>query len=1632
MLTRFALFVVALMLPLRAQDVIISEFLADNEDGIADDDGTRQDWIELRNTTGSSASLAGHFLTDDALIPAKWPFPPVSIPAGGALIVWASEKDRRDPGRALHTNFKLARGGEYLALIKPDLTPASAFAPAYPPQYEDVSYGASQSQAPVTLIDKAASLRWLIPTAGTLDVNQGNNAAPWTTTTFNDTAWTTGPQPLVYGLLATDPYEAATVGGTNIEATFWVATPGTFRSSLYLRAPFTIADASAVGALKLRVRTDDAFIAYMNGVFIPVAEFNEPDSPVWNSVAPAEYPDVDPSPTAPESAWRTFTLSSSSLLTGNNVLCLHAFNVARNATVANNDFFIQAELTGTTSDGTLAGTYAYFTNPSPSGLNVNGVTAPGPSINGTTNNPTPPVVPALTAIADSQAQFSGTQGQSGWSYGYNAFAPFAAAPANVYDPATFTAFAGGSAAGAYNSNFTTPAAVAPFNYWTGSAWDLNTAGAAPWTLIGPLNTHPSDSTPATQPLHAVIRRYTATTAGSYVLNGYFTRPATTGNGTHGRVFHNSTELSSALVLGSTSFFAHPVTLAPGDTLDLVVDVGPTDDDASDTTISYLRIVEPPTATTTLLITAQVERTVRPVASVSLRFRVMYNAEVTVPMLDDGLNGDAVAGDRIYSARPDISLTTPGQMIRWRVVATDDLGNASTDPPYPDPADSPRYWGTIIADPSTATSQAPVLHWFPESGDGQAGTLIGSRSAVYYGGEFYDNIYTNRHGQSTGGFAKKSLNLNFNHDYGFRFDPAHKRTGGVDLLSNWADKSKIRNALMWEAYRLSGSPAHLSFPVRVQLNGSFYALYDLIENANDSYLERAGLDPAGALYKMYNTLNSASSGVEKKTRESENNTDLAALITGINTATALNTRRTYGYDNIDIPALVNYLAVTALTINNDQGHKNYYLFRDYDKTREWKVLPWDCDLSLGHTFTGNSFAANPPQLGAGYFDDLIDSGRSVQLGPINNLKLFCYNVPEINQMFVRRLRTLMDQWLVSETSTTGFFETRAAALLDQLDPPGLGTASDTWLDGQRWGVWTTGRNVANANGATTIAATAANFAATWALHNPRASAGRIIDPNGNPVTADAATSPYPTSLYYPGGTVTNAAAAPGPYSLTYAAQTYPPFGAGATSIHPFLKGRRLKLYDILNTFSDRDNSTATTTDRDFIPEAQPTVPDITFDAVEFNPATLGQDTEYFILKNNGTTHIDVSLWTITGAINYTLPGGTVIPAPNPTSTLPDAANIGLLHIAKKPSAFRARTTGPRGGQNRLIVGGYSGQMSARGETLELRDPAGTLIATNTYTPAPSPLQSALRISEILYNPADPTPAELAVNALLQSPDFEWIELLNTGAAPIDLTGATFTEGISFTFPAHTLPPGARVLVVANPTAFALRYPANTTPVLGPWIGRLDDGGEQIHLNDATGESVLEFAYDGAWLWPADNAGHSLVLTNPAASYTTWDLEDSWTPSLSLGGTPGETNNPGLIYRVWQRTRFTAIERPDPLIGAPTVDLDADSVTNLLEYAFAADPHVADIAALPTASTVTVGPFTHQAITFRRQKNAIDLEYLPEYSTDLAPGTWTIATTIEHSVTDHGDGTETVTQRESAPAGFGGPRRLYRIRVVLTQP
>ena len=151
--------------------LIISEFMANNNGVIRDEDGEKSDWIELFNASGQSISLFGWSLTDDAFDLRKWAFPAKNLAAGARLVIFASGKDRTNVAAQLHTNFKLNEDGEFLALINPAGEVESGFGPIFPKQKKDFSYGRANG-APNVLGFFAK------PTPGAANVTGGPGFAP--------------------------------------------------------------------------------------------------------------------------------------------------------------------------------------------------------------------------------------------------------------------------------------------------------------------------------------------------------------------------------------------------------------------------------------------------------------------------------------------------------------------------------------------------------------------------------------------------------------------------------------------------------------------------------------------------------------------------------------------------------------------------------------------------------------------------------------------------------------------------------------------------------------------------------------------------------------------------------------------------------------------------------------------------------------------------------------------------------------------------------------------------------------------------------------------------------------------------------------------------------------------------------------------------------------------------------------------------------------------------------------------------------------------------------------------------------------------------------------------------------------
>ena len=133
------------LVPIETGGPVISEFMADNEETLEDEDTDSPDWIEIYNGQNATVNLSGYRLTNVQGNHALWTFPSISLGPYAHKIVYASGKNRTVAAAQFHTNFTLQKEVGYLALIKPNgVTIATEF--HYGTQYPDVSYGEKGSE----------------------------------------------------------------------------------------------------------------------------------------------------------------------------------------------------------------------------------------------------------------------------------------------------------------------------------------------------------------------------------------------------------------------------------------------------------------------------------------------------------------------------------------------------------------------------------------------------------------------------------------------------------------------------------------------------------------------------------------------------------------------------------------------------------------------------------------------------------------------------------------------------------------------------------------------------------------------------------------------------------------------------------------------------------------------------------------------------------------------------------------------------------------------------------------------------------------------------------------------------------------------------------------------------------------------------------------------------------------------------------------------------------------------------------------------------------------------------------------------------------------------------------------------
>ena len=1030
---------------------VISEFMAVNDSTLQDEDGDFSDWIEIHNPDATAVNLDGWHLTDQSDNLTDWTFPSVEIPPGGYLIVFASNKDRAVAGLELHTDFKLSGDGEFLALVMPDnVTLASSFAP-YPQQLPDIAYGLGFSALTTTVLAAGATADVHIPDAATGPALGDSWRLPGYVEGSNGELWMSGDSGIGFdlgGIFAHLVSESGSIGPEMFNAN-----PGA-----YARYDFEISDPGAVDTLALRMNYDDGFVAYLNGE--EVASENAPGG----GLSAYQQAVTDDGPILYWTFDEIGDTDNAKSLTND---------------LPDNELVAQGNATRvpstTTSGGASLGRAASFGGSSGSRFFAADLAPSDPPINQF-------AVELWFRTSSASAQYlsetfteSGISNTSSLIYGFQSgqfeifsgdrsgaivskdawhhlvVGHYGSSEPQFYVDGVLVSNAGG---GDFNSPWAFGAigignATFEENVFDGeidefAIYDLSglSGTSARQAKVADIASHYSvansvidlswDSAASSdrEDSEALVARNFNLNARTNLLQA-----GTNVLAIHGlNVAANSfdflmlPELEIASLTVDTSIRGYLVEPTPG--------AGNQPGSATIGPIVSAVVADPPLPTDAdpIVVTASLVESFAPVDTVTLFYRVGFGNEVSVPMTDGG-------GGQ-FSATIPASASLPGEMVRWRILATDIDSTTSKSPTFLDPNNSAEYHGTMIADPATV-SALPILHWFVEN-PSAAETGSGTRASVFYRGEFYDNVYVRIRGATARNWPKKSYKFDFNRRDHFRFDPEESRVEEININTTYTDKSYVRTAMAYGSFSEMGLATCRCFPIRMEQNGSFYSVALFVEQLDEDYLSRNDLDPDGALYKANlntlgggNELGAGTNGMDKKTRLYEDESDMQTLIDSVGLSGAA--LETYLFDHIDLPSVVNFMATSVVIQDVDRWATNFYVYRDSNDTGEWMFLPWDVDLTFGPDRLNTNTIVTSQDSGNNSSHPLVGGETYPYSRPTlwNGLLDAIFRDPKTLEMYYRRLRSVCDELLV-----TDYFPNKIDTLQADM-------AADVLLDRARW-------------------------------------------------------------------------------------------------------------------------------------------------------------------------------------------------------------------------------------------------------------------------------------------------------------------------------------------------------------------------------------------------------------------------------------------------------------------------------------------------------------------------------------------------------------------------------------------------------
>ncbi len=439
-----------------------------------------------------------------------------------------------------------------------------------------------------------------------------------------------------------------------------------------------------------------------------------------------------------------------------------------------------------------------------------------------------------------------------------------------------------------------------------------------------------------------------------------------------------------------------------------------------------------------------------------------------------------------------------------------------------------------------------------------------------------------------------------------------------------------------------------------------------------------------------------------------------------------------------------------------------------------------------------------------------------------------------------------------------------------------------------------------------------------------------------------------------------------------------------------------------------------------------------------------------LFNTDVAPADIGGWFLSDDIStpkkYRIPDGTIIPAGGYLVISETSFNTGVNAFALSQNGDEAvlssaNAAGTLTGFTEFVTFGASepgitfgrftnseGSQTTIARKFFVAQKQSTLGAVNA-----GPKVGPVVISELYYHPS--------------GTGSEFIEIRNNSNVPIPLfdpanpANTWRIQGVDFNFPPGvTIQPRQFILISAiAPASFRASFGISSgVTIYGPYspAGDLANSGERVSLQkpgtpyvDGVNGTVVPYidmdfvTYSSTWVPSSAGAGKSLER---AKIDTFADDKNSWKVSPFAGnGNPGRF---GIVSMGnWASQWFPDIsDLSNPLIGGDLADPEGDAFSNLLEYTFGLLPRMSDSVGMVNSYMAfdgANGPYL--MLSFRRSLSIQNVTINVDVANSMTG--WGPGAVLLGSPVNNGDGTETLTYRDSAIYSPTVPRYM-RVRVV----